>query len=395
MHQAPSHLGSAYASGPIPLGINLCTRPIPLGINLCTRPHPTWDPPMHQVPSHLGSAYASGPFYLGFAYASGPIPPEIHLCIRPHLTWDPPMHQTPSHLGAAYASGKTETIKLPVPGLPLLSPGDLPSFMLSSSPVVYNFALPIFREHFELLDRAGTKQKVLVNTFDELEFQPLRAINKYDLMGIGPLIPSALLDYEDPSDTSFGAFGSFSQVLKLQMEEIAKGLLKTHKPFLWVIKAAENGEKLEDRLSCKQELEKQGMIVQWCSQLEVLSHSSVGCFLTNCGWNSIMESLVSGVPVVGFPQWTDQLTNAKLVQYYWKTGLRVQTAASATGDGGIVMADEIARCLEIVMGSGERGEEMRKQAQKWINLAKEAVKESGSSNVNIKVFMDEIVGGSN
>ncbi|KAL2506395.1 UDP-glycosyltransferase 75B1 [Abeliophyllum distichum] len=287
---------------------------------------------------------------------------------------------------------------------------------------VWEEAVLDYVEHFELLDRAGTKQKVLVNTFDELEFQPLRAINKYDLLGIGPLIPSALLDYEDPSDTSFGgdliqksttdnyinwlnskeklsvtyvAFGSFSQVLKLQMEEIAKGLLKTHKPFLWVIKATENGEKLEDRLSCKQELEKQGMIVQWCSQLEVLSHSSVGCFLTNCGWNSIMESLVSGVPVVGFPQWTDQLTNAKLVQYYWKTGLRVQTAASATGDGGIVMADEIARCLEIVMGSGERGEEMRKQAQKWKNLAKEAVKESGSSNVNIKVFMDEIVGGSN
>ncbi|KAL2506381.1 UDP-glycosyltransferase 75C1 [Abeliophyllum distichum] len=285
-------------------------------------------------------------------------------------------------------TGKTETIELPIPGLPLLSPGDLPSFMLSSSPVVYNFALPIFREHFELLDRAGTKQKVLVNTFDELEFEPLRAINKYDLMGIGPLIPSAFLDYKDPSDTSFGgdlikkttdnyinwlnskeilsvtyvAFGSFSQVSKLQMEEIAKGLIKTHKPFLWVIRAAENGEKLEDRLSRKQELEKQGMIVQWCSQLEVLSHSSGGCFLTLCGWNSIMESLVSGVPVVGFPQLTDQLTNAKLVQDYWKTGLRVQTASSATADGGIVMADEIARCLEIVMGSGERGEEMRKQA---------------------------------
>ncbi|KAL2530157.1 Crocetin glucosyltransferase [Forsythia ovata] len=107
-------------------------------------------------------------------------------------------------------AGKTETIELPVPGLPLLSPGDLPSLMLSSSPVVYNFALPIFREHFELLDRAGTKQKVS----------------------------------------------------KLQMEEIAKGLIKTHKPFLWVIRAAENGEKLEDRLSCKQKLEKQAMIVQ-------------------------------------------------------------------------------------------------------------------------------------
>ncbi|KAL2530158.1 Glycosyltransferase [Forsythia ovata] len=103
-----------------------------------------------------------------------------------------------------------------------------------------------------------------------------------------------------------------------------------------------------------------------------------------------MESLVSGVPVVGFPKWTDQLTNAKLVQDNWNTGLKVQTAASAAADGGIVMADEIARCLEIVMGNGERGEEMRKQAQKWKNLAKEAVKESASPMANLPKDQTEL-----
>ncbi|KAL2530161.1 UDP-glycosyltransferase 75C1 [Forsythia ovata] len=303
-----------------------------------------------------------------------------------------------------FTGENSEVIELP--GLPLLFKScDLPSFMQSSSPVIYNFALPAFKEHFEILDRAGTKQKILVNTFDALEFEVLRAMNKYDLMGIGPLIPSAFLDGKDPLDTSFGgdliqktvdymdwlnskdklsviyvAFGSFSSLSKQQMEEIAKGLIESQKPFLWVTRDA-------NTLSFIKEVEKQGMIVPWCSQLEVLSHPSVGCFLTHSGWNSSIESFVSGVPVVAFPQWGDQPMNAKLLQDFWKTGLRL-----AAADGGIVMADEVSRCIEIVMGCGERGEDMRKQAQKWKNLAKDAVKEGGSSNVNLKVFIDQIVG---
>ncbi|KAL2530983.1 UDP-glycosyltransferase 75C1 [Forsythia ovata] len=302
-----------------------------------------------------------------------------------------------------FTGENSEVVELP--GLPLLFKScDLPSFMQSSSPVIYNSALPIFKEHFEILDRAGTKQKILVNTFDALEFEALRVINKYDLMDIGPLIPSAFLDGKDPLDTSFGgdliqktvdymdwlnskdklsviyvSFGSFSSLSKQQMEEIAKGLIESQKPFLWVTREA-------NTLSFIIEVEKKGMIVPWCSQLEVLSHPSVGCFLTHSGWNSCIESLVSGVPVVAFPQWADQPTNAKLLQDFWKTGLRF-----AATDGGIVMADEVARCLEIVMGGGERGEDMRKQAQQWKILAKDAVKEGGSSNVNLKVFMDQIV----
>ncbi|CAI9777001.1 unnamed protein product [Fraxinus pennsylvanica] len=313
-----------------------------------------------------------------------------------------------------FTGENSEGIELP--GLPLvLSSCDLPSFMQSSSPVIYNFALPTFKEHFEILERAGTKQKVLVNTFDALEFETLRAFNKYDLMGIGPLIPSAFLDGKDPLDTSYGgdliqktvdyidwlnskdelsviyiSFGSFSNLSKQQMEEIAKGLIKSQKPFLWVIRDGKSGTEGEEdnTLSLMKEVEKQGMIVPWCSQLEVLSHHSVGCFLTHCGWNSCIESLASGVPVVAFPQWTDQFTNAKLIQDFWKTGLKL----AAHVDGGIVTADEIARCLEIVMRGGERGDEMRKQAQQWKILAKEAVKEGGSRLHLEFQKIDQVVG---
>ncbi|CAK9139698.1 unnamed protein product [Ilex paraguariensis] len=320
-----------------------------------------------------------------------------------------------------YFNGHADTIKnnsndpsfsIELPGLPPLSGFDLPSFWLHSNSNVYNFALPSFKEHLEVLDEE-TNPKILVNSFDGLEMEALRAIEKYNLKAIGPLIPSAFLDGKDPSDTSFGgdlfqksrdyvewlnskpessvvyvSFGSISVLSKQQMEEIAFGLLESHQPFLWVIRASVNGEKEEEKLSRREELQQQGMIVPWCSQVEVLAHPSVGCFVTHCGWNSTVESLVSGVPVVAFPQWTDQTTNAKLIEDVWKTGVRV--AAS----GGIVGGEEIKRCLELLMGSGDESKKMRENAKKWKDLAREAVKEGGSSYMNLKAFVEEIGDGS-
>ena len=103
------------------------------------------------------------------------------------------------------------------------------------------------------------------------------------------------------------------------------------------------------------------------------------------GGIQVWKSLVSGVPVVAFPQWTDQGTNAKLIEDTWKTGLRV-----TQNEEGIVTGEELKRCLELVMGSGEIGEEMRRNAKKWKDLAREAVSEGGSSDKNLKAFLDQI-----
>lgn len=298
------------------------------------------------------------------------------------------------------------SIKLP--GLPLLHAKDLPSFLLPSSQETYSHALPSFKEQLEVLD-ADTNPKVLVNSFDALEPDALKAIDKLKLIAIGPVIPSAFLDGKDPSDTSFGgdlfqksrnytdwlnskpkesviyvSFGSILELTKPQMEEIGIGLIKSNRPFLWVIRKKEDKkeEKEKDQeLSCMEELEQLGMIVPWCSQLEVLSNAALGCFVTHCGWNSTLESLVSGVPVVAFPKWADQGTNAKLIEDVWRTGVRVKG-----NEEGFVDGDEISRCLDMVMG----GEEYRRNAKKWRDLAREATKEGGSSDKNLKAFVDEI-----
>ncbi|XP_075654127.1 phloretin 4'-O-glucosyltransferase-like [Castanea sativa] len=289
------------------------------------------------------------------------------------------------------------SFSIQLPGLPLLATRDLPSFLLASNP--YAFAPAAIQAQFEVLEKESNP-RVLVNTFDELEPEALKALEKLNLVAIGPLVPFAILDGRDLSNGSknyikwlnsksessviYVSFGSLLVLKKEQMEEIAHGLLDFGRPFLWVIRAKESGE--EEKLSCREELEQMGMIVPWCSQVEVLSHPSLGCFVTHCGWNSTLESLVLGMPMVAFPQWSDQGTNAKLIEDVWKTGVRV-----TVNKDGIVEGDEIKRCLELVMGDGERREAIKRNAKKWKELAMKAANEVGSSSYNnLKAFVDEI-----
>lgn len=204
------------------------------------------------------------------------------------------------------------------------------------------------------------------------------------------------LDSQAEGSVIYVSFGTIAVISKRQTEEVARGLLAAGRPFLWVIRQKGNGaegkekveeeEEEEEELSCREELEKQGMIVPWCSQLEVLSHPSLGCFVTHCGWNSTLETVVCGVPVVAFPQWTDQGTNAKLLEDVWGTGVRVR----ANNEEGIVESHEIKRCLEIVLS--ERREEMKGNAKRWKELAREAAKEGGPSDVNLKAFIENVSG---
>ncbi|XP_048333031.2 phloretin 4'-O-glucosyltransferase [Ziziphus jujuba] len=292
-----------------------------------------------------------------------------------------------------------------LPGLPLKFTGpELPSFLHASNTDI--LGLKIFENQFELLDKEKNP-KVLVNTFDGLETEALRSIRKFNLIGIGPL--------NIPSDTSFGgdpfqisedykewldskpkrsviyvSFGSICVLSNPQMEEIGRALLDFGSPFLWVMrrkqKVQENGkEKEEEEVSCREELEKLGKIVPWCSQLDVLSNTSLGCFVTHCGWNSTLESLVCGVPMVAFPQRVEQGTNAMLVEDVWKTGLRVKANKE-----GIVERHEIKRCLELVMEDEEIGEKITRNAKKWKDLGREAAMEGGSSDKNLKAFLKMI-----
>ncbi|KAL3726581.1 hypothetical protein ACJRO7_031479 [Eucalyptus globulus] len=306
-----------------------------------------------------------------------------------------------------YQSSKNEPpTPISLPGLPPLTPEDLPSFLLPTDP---NFPIvPTFQEHILTLEKE-TNPCVLLNTFDALEEDLIKAgMENMKLFAIGPLIPLAYLDDKDrPLDNSFGcdlfdcstdylqwldskpassviyvSFGSLAVLKKNQMEELCQGLSESGQPFLWVIRPSDTSEQEEIDTMIKGRIDgDSGLIVPWCLQVEVLNHKSIGCHVTHCGWNSTLESLTAGVPMVACPQFSDQLTNAKLIQDVWGVGVK----ARADGEG-VVGREEMKRCLDLVMGPTHE-EGMRENASKWKALARRAVKESGSSDDNLRLFM--------
>ncbi|XP_027118342.1 crocetin glucosyltransferase, chloroplastic-like [Coffea arabica] len=322
-----------------------------------------------------------------------------------HIPWTLLWIQPATVLGITYYyfNGYEDEIRncyepswsIQMPGVPLLTTLDLPSFMLPSSSSTQNVALLMVKEQMKMIDEEENPY-VLVNTFDALEPRALKAIDKYNLIGIGPLIDFPFsegsgdvmqeeeyymgwLESQPRSSVVYVAFGSLLMPSKHQMEEIARGLLECKRPFLWVIRARDDGE--EEKLSCIKELEQKGLIVPWSSQIEVLKHPSLGCFVTHCGWNSTLETITLGVPVVAFPLWADQGTNAKLIQDVWRIGVRV-----VPNEDGLVESDEIKRCIELVMDGGENGLEFAGNAKKWKGLAGEAMVEGGLSDTNLKAF---------
>jgi pathogen-inducible salicylic acid glucosyltransferase len=225
---------------------------------------------------------------------------------------------------------------------------------------------------------------------------------------VGPTVPSAYLGNRLPDDVSYGfhlytpmtteikawldempassvvyvSFGSLATPSSDQMAEVADGLRNSGKPFLWVVRASET-PKLPEGFIDKVEGQ-QGLVVTWSPQLEVLAHPAVGCFVTHCGWNSTMEALGIGVPMIAMPQWSDQPTNAKFIEDFWRVGVKLRPDAER-----VVRKEEVERCVRKVM-EGEMTEEYRTNAARWSEKAKKAMGEGGSSDSNILEFLTKI-----
>ncbi|CAL5063349.1 unnamed protein product [Urochloa decumbens] len=241
----------------------------------------------------------------------------------------------------AWAGGESPPLQLP--GLPAgLTPRDLPTFITDPKDRAY---LDLLVNQFSGLD---TADHVLVNSFYELQPQESEYMEStWRAKTVGPTVPSAYLDNRLPDDTSYGfhiytpltavtkawldarparsvvyaSFGSLAKPDTMQMSEMAEGLYDSGMAFLWVVRASEMLKVPENFADKSKE---RGLIVTWSPQLEVLAHPAVGCFVTHCGWNSTMEGMGAGVPMVAMPQWSDQTMNAKYIADVWRVGVRVR-----------------------------------------------------------------------
>ncbi|KAL9162635.1 hypothetical protein ABFS82_07G104900 [Erythranthe guttata] len=305
------------------------------------------------------------------------------------------------HEGNLEISSDEVGFEVSLPGMPVMGLKDLPTLVYDMNS--YPSLLRLLVEQFSTFENADWR---LFNTFDKLEDEILKWMsNKYPIRTIGPTVPSMYADKRLKGNYDYGlslfkpstescfqwletkedrsviyvSFGSLADLTEKQMEELAWGLVETKRNFLWVVRETEQCKIPKDFVS------ERGLIVNWCTQLEVLSHRSVGCFFTHGGWNSTLEALCLGVALVVMPQWTDQTTNAKLIADVWRNGVRVKCDPN-----GIVSREEVVACVNEVM-EGESGDVIRRNAVKWKEMAVEAVSEGGSSDTNIAEFAEEIL----
>ncbi|KAK3019413.1 hypothetical protein RJ639_004663 [Escallonia herrerae] len=129
-----------------------------------------------------------------------------------------------------------------------------------------------------------------------------------------------------------------------------------------------------------------GLIVPWCDQLRVLCHPSIGGFVTHCGWNSTMESIFAGVPMLTFPLFFDQYHNAKLIVEDWKVGLKLKPR---TGAATAIGRDEISKTVTRLMDlHEEESKELRRRAKELQEIRLNAIKMGGPVDDNITAFLE-------
>jgi len=285
---------------------------------------------------------------------------------------------------------------------------DFPTFIRTTDP--NDTMLTIIIKQCELDSPAA--DGILLNTFDDLERRSLDAIrarlpNTFTVGPFGPevsppsylpVLPSltsslwkdddrcaAWLDghADEEGSVVYVNFGSITVVTGEQMDEFAWGLAAAGCPFLWVVRPDTvrdaGGWELPEGFA--EAVAGRGLTVGWCDQEAVLEHRATGGFLSHCGWNSTLESLRAGVPLLCWPFFSEQVTNCRYACDVWGVGLEMPREAGRR---------EVEAAVRELMGTQGRGVAARRRAAEWKEKAIPAVAPGGSSRVNLDKFIQEI-----
>lgn len=185
---------------------------------------------------------------------------------------------------------------------------------------------------------------------------------KFGVNKIGPCIGGSIfgedtgclqwLDDQSPGSVLYISFGSLYRMGEEQFKELAAGVEASGEAFLWSIRPDfVEGGNYADKLppSFLERTKERGMMLPWVPQLEVLSHPSIGGFLTHCGWNSMLESVCMGVPIMCWPDAGERRTNGLLAIRLWHTGLDF-TLPKGTLSDHLISRYEVERMIKLLMG---------------------------------------------
>ncbi|KHN18701.1 UDP-glycosyltransferase 73C1 [Glycine soja] len=215
---------------------------------------------------------------------------------------------------------------------------------------------------------------IIVNSFEELEpayARDYKKINKDKVWCIGPLSLSNK-DQVDKAErgnkASIDERGSMSEAMEKWIKE----------------------EGFEERTNARSLL-----IRGWAPQLLILSHPAIGGFITHCGWNSTLEAICAGVPMVTWPLFGDQFFNEILVVQILKVGVKVGAESTIKWGkeeeiGVQVKKEDIERAIESLMDETNESEERRKRIKELAEVAKRAIEKGGSSHSDVTLLIQDI-----
>nr|GME02177.1 7-deoxyloganetin glucosyltransferase-like [Ipomoea batatas] len=169
-----------------------------------------------------------------------------------------------------------------------------------------------------------------------------------------------------------------------QVIEFAWGLANSKVTFLWIIRPdLVNGESAILPAEFVTETEERSLLAGWCPQEQVLNHPSIGCFLTHCGWNSTLESISAGVPMLCWPFFAEQRTNC------WNSCTRLGVGMEIDSNGDRNVIGDMVREMMV----GEKGKEIKEKALELKKLAQVAVAASpaGQSYLNFEEVVSNVL----
>ncbi|MED6107398.1 hypothetical protein PIB30_013510 [Stylosanthes scabra] len=277
----------------------------------------------------------------------------------------------------------------------------------------------LYHEYLQMCEEMRKFDVILINTFHELEAKTIAALrsgklSKVPIYPIGPLIREAKnqncddenrnyvidwLDKQEEESVIYVSLGSGYTMSHEQIKELALGLELSGKKFVWSIRPPSTKAGYGNYLTAGQDTESNGVpksqasvrafpdefykiqnqglvVMDWAPQLEILNHSSIGGFLSHCGWNSILESVSCGVPIVGWPLFADQMMCAELMAKEIGIGIRLNVNESTK----VVASEEIGKSIWKIMDKEDiEGCAMRKRVKELKQIAEEALSQDGPS----------------
>lgn len=190
------------------------------------------------------------------------------------------------------------------------------------------------------------------------------------------------LDIQPPKSVIYVSIGSLAVMTRDQLYEIWHGLVNSGVKFLWARRpgsVSEPDDEVEVPMDLLQGTKERGCVVRWAPQEEVLAHPSIGGFLTHSGWNSTLESVIAGKPMICWPFHADQQVNSRYVGEVWKLGLDMKDSCDR-----VLVEKMIREVMEL------RKDHFLERANAVAKLAEASVTPGGSSFVDLDRLIEDI-----